>query len=35
MVMPEVTDPSLENTLDVDCAGICSDYVQKIRYDRK
>jgi hypothetical protein len=35
MVMPEVTDPSLENTLDVDCSGICSDYVQKIRDNRK
>ena len=35
MVMPEVTDPLLENTLDVDCAGICSYYVQKIRDNRK
>jgi hypothetical protein len=35
MVMPEVTDAMLANTLDVDCAGICSDYVQKIRDNRK
>ena len=34
MVMPEVTDPSLENTLDVDCSGICSDWVQKIKVMR-
>ena len=34
MVMPEVTDSTLENTLDVDCAGICSDWVQKIKVMR-
>ena len=31
MVMPEVTDSTLENTLDVDCSGICSDWIQKIK----
>jgi hypothetical protein len=34
MVMPEVTDPSLKNTLDIDCSGICSDWVQKIKVMR-
>lgn len=34
MVMPEVTDSTLENTLDVDCAGICSDWIQKIKVMR-
>ena len=31
MVMPEVTDSTLENTLDVDCSGISSDWIQKIK----
>lgn len=34
MVMPEITDSTLENTLDVDCAGICSDWIQKIKVMR-
>jgi len=34
MVMPEVQDKKLRNTLNVDCAGICSDYVQKIKVMR-
>ena len=35
MVMPEVTDATLKNTLDVQCAGICSDWVQKIKEIRQ
>ena len=34
MVMPEITDSTLENTLDVDCAGICGDWIQKIKVMR-
>lgn len=33
MVMPETADPTLENTKNVDCVGICSDYVERIRLD--
>lgn len=31
MVMPEHTDPTLENSALADCFGICSDYVQQIK----
>ena len=34
MVMPEVQDETLKNTLNVRCAGICSDWVQKIKVMR-
>ena len=34
MVMPEVADETLKNTLNVNCAGICSDWVQKIKVMR-
>ncbi len=34
MVMPEVADETLKNTLNVNCAGICSDWVQKIKVIR-
>ena len=34
MVMPEVQDETLKNILNVDCAGICSDWVQKIKVMR-
>lgn len=34
MVMPEVDDITLQNTVDVECAGICSDYIQKIKVMR-
>jgi hypothetical protein len=31
MVMPEYVDVTLENTKNVTCYGICSDYVEKIK----
>ena len=31
MLMPEWEDPKLNNTRYADCAGICSDYVEKIK----
>lgn len=31
MVMPEYTDGTLKNTVDVTCFGICSDYIDKIK----
>ena len=31
MVMPEYIDGTLKNTIDVNCFGICSDYIDKIR----
>ena len=31
MVMPEIVDPKLENTIDIICFGICSDYIQQIK----
>ena len=31
MVMPEHTDSTLQNTIDVECLGICSDYIDKIK----
>jgi hypothetical protein len=34
MVMPEVQDETLKNTIDVNCSGICSDWVQKIKVMR-
>lgn len=34
MVMPEVEDETLQNTIDVSCAGICSDWIQKIKVMR-
>jgi len=30
MVMPEWEDPTLTNTINVNCFGICSDYVSKL-----
>lgn len=30
MLLPEWTDPTLMSTKDVDCYGICSDYIEKI-----
>jgi hypothetical protein len=35
MVMPEYTDPTLLNTRDVNCYGICSDYIERIKEIRK
>jgi len=34
MVMPEYVDKTLSNTKGVQCFGICSDYVEKIKEDR-
>jgi hypothetical protein len=34
MVMPEVSDETLQNTIDVNCAGICSDWIHKIKVMR-
>jgi hypothetical protein len=31
MVMPEHIDPNLQNTISVECFGICSDYVEQIK----
>ena len=31
MVMPEYIDKTLHNVLNVDCLGICSDYIEKIK----
>lgn len=31
MVMPEIVDPKLENTINIICFGICSDYIQQIK----
>jgi len=31
MVCPEMVDPDLTSTIDVNCFGICSDYVSKIK----
>lgn len=31
IVMPEIVDPTLQNTVNIICFGICSDYIQKIR----
>jgi hypothetical protein len=31
MVMPEYIDKTLSNIVDVNCTGICSDYVEKIK----
>jgi len=33
MVMPEYVDSTLNNTKNVQCFGICSDYVEQIRLD--
>jgi hypothetical protein len=30
MLLPELADPTLMSTKNVDCYGICSDYVEKI-----
>ena len=35
MVMPEYIDQSLNNTIDVDCFAICSDYVKLIKQKRE
>lgn len=34
MLMPEWDDPNLLSTIDIDCFGICSDYVLKIQSQR-
>jgi hypothetical protein len=31
MLMPEWSDPELKSTLTVDCFGICSDWIEKIK----
>ena len=35
MLMPEWTDPTLANTVNINCVGICSDWVEKIRDSRE
>jgi hypothetical protein len=34
MVCPEMVDPDLSSTIDVNCFGICSDYLLKIQSQR-
>jgi hypothetical protein len=35
MLMPEWQDPTLQNTFNVHCIGICSDWIEKIRDTRE
>lgn len=33
MVMPEMVDPTLKNTKNINCFGICSDWIELIKLD--
>ena len=35
MLMPEWQDESLKNAFNIHCVGICSDWVEKIRFNRE